>query len=156
MILLENYSKKNTYINITPQGYSIIDSNSIKDIENGEGGFSEDGELLGLYVTDNKLYFQYNDKKYKTSPEEIICTNEILDDGNRNFRVKIKDVLVCDIIYKPYISPFVLTFGDDEDEFDFLLYLSSLMADKNSILNFIKGINNLKQYYSDCSGRVKL
>jgi len=149
MIFLDNYSKKNTYINITPEGYSLVDANSINDIENGEGGFSEDGELLGLYIDDGKLYFQYNDKRYETKPDEINCTNEILDDGKRNFRIKIKEVLVCNIIYKPYISPFVLTFGDDEDEFDFLLYLSNLMADENSIKNFIKGINNLKQYYSN-------
>ena len=63
--------------------------------------------------------------------------------------MKIKDVLVCNIIYKPYISPFVLTFGDDEDEFDFLLYLSNLMADENSILSFINGMKNLKQYYGN-------
>ncbi|URZ04108.1 hypothetical protein [Clostridium felsineum] len=148
MIVLDNYSKKNTYITITTEGYSVIDANSINGIENGEGGFSEDNELLGIYVDDDKLYFQYNDKKYETKPDEIICTNERLKDGKRNFKVKIKDILVCDIVYKPYISPFVLTFGDDEDEFDFLLYLSNLMVDENSILNFIKGMNNLNQYYS--------
>ena len=135
--------------NITSEGYSIIDANSINGIENGEGGFSEEGELLGIYVDDYKLYFQYNDKKYESKPEEIICSNEMLNDGNRNFQIKIKDVLVCNIIYKPYIIPFVLTFGDDEDEFDFLLYLSNLMVDKNAILNFINGMNNLKQYYSN-------
>lgn len=149
MIFLDNYSKKNTYINIASEGYSIVDANSINEIENGEGGFSEDGELLGLYIDDGKLYFQYNNKSFETKPDEINCTNEILNDGKRNFRVKIKEALVCNIIYKPYISPFVLTFGDEEDEFDFLLYLSNIMADKNSIINFINGINNLKQYYSN-------
>lgn len=149
MILLENYSKKNTYIKITSQGYSIIDTNSMNGIENGEGGFSEDGELLGVYVDNNKFFFQYNDNNYETKPDEIVCTNERLSDGKRKFQVKIKDNVVCDITYKPYISPFVLTFGDDEDEFDFLLYLSKLMVDKNAILSFIKGMNNLKKYYSD-------
>lgn len=71
-----------------------------------------------------------------------------MDDGKRNFRVEIKGILICNIIYKPYISPFVLTFGDDEDEFDFLLYLSNLMADENSISNFMKGIENLKKYHN--------
>ena len=66
MILLDNYSKKNTFIKITAEGYSIIDANNINNIENGEGGFSEDGELLGLYIDDDKLYFQYNDKRYET------------------------------------------------------------------------------------------
>ena len=149
MILLDNYSKINTYIKITTEGYSIINANNKNRIENGKGGFSEDGELLGLYIDDDKLYFQYNDKSYVTKPDEINCINEILDDGKRDFQVKIKDVLVCDIVYKPYVNPLALIFGDDEDEFDFLLYLSKLMKNKDSILNFIKGINNLKKYYSN-------
>ena len=35
MIVLDNYSKKNTYITITAEGYSIIDANRINSIENG-------------------------------------------------------------------------------------------------------------------------
>lgn len=143
MIVLDNYSKKNTYITITSEGYSIINANSINSIENGEGGFSEDNELLGIYVEDDKLYFQYNDKKYQTKPDEIICTNERLKGDKRSFKVKINDTLVCNIIYKPYVNPLALVFGDDDDEFDFLLHLSKLMKSEESILNFIKGINNL-------------
>ena len=151
MIVLENYSTKNTYITITTEGYSVIDANSINGMENGEGGFSEDNELLGIYVVDDKLYFQYNDKKYQTKPDEIICTNERVKGDKRRFKVKIKDILVCDIIYKPYVNPLALIFGDDEDEFDFLLHLSKLMKSEESILNFIKGINNLNDYYSSNS-----
>ena len=151
MILLDNYSKKNTFIKITAEGYSIIDANNINNIENGEGGFSEDGELLGLYIDDGKLYFQYNDKRYETKVNEVDCTNKILKDGKRNFQVKINNVLVCDIVYKPYVNPLALIFGDDEDEFDFLLHLSKLMKNEDSILNFIKGINNLNKYYSNNS-----
>lgn len=147
LIILRNYSKINTCIEVDYLGYTVVEKS--KDIRQGVGGFSEEGELLGIYVDDDKLYFQYNDKKYESKPEEIICTNEMLNDGNRNFQIKIKDVLVCNIIYKPYISPFVLTFGDDEDEFDFLLYLSNLMVNKNTILNFINGMNNLNKYYSN-------
>lgn len=150
MIVLDNYSKKNTYITITKEGYSIIDANSINGIENGEGGFSEDNELLGIYVEGKKLYFQYNDKTYQTKPDEIICTNERLKGDKRSFKVKINDILVCDIIYKPYVNPLALIFGD-EDEFDFLLHLSKLMKSEESILNFIKGINNLNDYYSSNS-----
>lgn len=150
MILLDNYSKKNTYIKITPEGnYSIINSENVDDIEDGEGGFSEDGELLGLYIHNEKLYFQYKNKSYETKPNEIICTNKILNNCKRNFKVEIKENIICDIVYKPYISSFALVFEEEEDEFDFLLYLSNLMKDENSILNFIKGINNLKQYYEN-------
>ncbi|EJO5347065.1 hypothetical protein ACXATD_001834 [Clostridium sporogenes] len=149
MIILRNYSTIDTYIQIDNSGYTVV--NKKCDIRQGVGGFSEDGELLGLYIDDDKLYFQYNDKKYETKANEVNCINKVLNDGKRNFQVKINDVLVCDIVYKPYISPFVLTFGDDEDEFDFLLYLSNLMVDENSILNFINGMNNLNQYYSNNS-----
>lgn len=151
MIVLDNYCKKNTYIIITTEGYSVIDENSINVIENGEGGFSEDNELLGIYVDDDKLYFQYNNRSYETNPNEIDCINKFLKDGNRNFRVKIKNSIVCDIIYKPYVDPLALVFEDDEDEFDFLLHLSKIMKNEETILNFIKGIENLNKYYSNNS-----
>lgn len=92
------------------EGYSVIDADSIKSPENGQGGFSEDNELLGLYIDDNKLYFQYNNKKYETKPNEISCTNKRLKEGKRNFKVKIKGNLVCDIVYKPYVNPLALIF----------------------------------------------
>lgn len=145
-IILRNYSTMDICIQIDNSGYSVVNKKSY--IRQGIGGFSEDGELLGLYIDNDKLYFQYNNR-YETKPDEIKCTNEILDDGRLNFKVKIKDVFVCDIVYKPYISPFVLTFGDDDDEFDFSLYLSNIMVDENSILKFINGINNLNQCYSN-------
>ena len=56
------------------------------------------------------------------------------------------------ILYiKPYVNPLALILGDDEDEFDFLLHLSKLMKSEESILSFIKGINNLNNYYSSNS-----
>ena len=147
MIILRNYSTIDTCIQIDNSGYTVVKKKY--DIREGVGGFTENGELLGLYIYDDKLYFQYNNKKYEAKPNEINCTNKMLNDGKYNFQVKINDVLVCNIIYKPYISTFVLTFGDDADEFDFLLYLSNLMADENSILSFINGMKNLKQYYGN-------
>lgn len=147
MVFLDNYSRENTYINITSEGYSIVDSQSVNEIECGEGGFTEEGELLGIYVRDEKLFFQYNNKSYETKPDEIKCTNEILCDGRRSFKVEIKEALICNIVYKPYISPFVLTYGDEEDEFDFLVHLSNLLANENAILKFMKGMDNLRKYF---------
>ncbi|WP_180229606.1 hypothetical protein [Bacillus pseudomycoides] len=144
MIILNNYSKIGTYIILEPSGYSIVEKNKVQLVRQGVGGFSEDGQLIGISVDSNKFFFIYNEKKYEAIPDEIICINERTDDGKRNFQVKITDKVVCDITYKPYISPFVLTFGDDEDEFDFLLYLSNLMLSKDSMLSFIKGMNRLK------------
>lgn len=144
MIILDNYNRINTYIVIEGSKYKIVRQNELEVIEDGVGGFSEDEELLGVYVNQDKLYFVYENDKYETNADELICVRDRLKNGMCNFKVSIKDRLVCDITYKPYISPFVLTFGDDEDEFDFLLYLSNLLKSKDSILNFIKGMNNLK------------
>ena len=90
MIILENYSNTDTCIKIDNSGYTLV--NKKCDIRQGIGGFSEDGELLGLYIDDDKLYFQYNDKRYLTKVNEVDCTNKILKDGKRNFQVKIKGV----------------------------------------------------------------
>lgn len=145
MIILNNYSKTGTYIILEPSGYSIVEKDKVQLVRQGVGGFSEDGQLLGIYVDSNKFFFIHNEKKYEAIPDEIICINARTDDGKRNFKVKIMDKVVCNITYKPYISPFVLTFGDDEDEFDFLLYLSNLMLSKDSILSFINGMKRLKK-----------
>lgn len=145
MIILNNYSKTGTYIILESTGYSIIEKDKVQLVRQGVGGFSEDKQLLGIYVEADKFFFLYNDKKYNVNPDEIFCTNARISDGKRNFQVKIRDNIVCDITYKPYISPFVLTFGDDEDEFDFLLYLSKLILSKDSINNFIRGMNSLKK-----------
>ena len=149
MIILKNYSTIDTYIQIDNTGYTVV--NKKCGIRQGIGGFSENGELLGLYIENDKLYFQYNNKKYETKANKVICTNKILNDGKRYFQVKINDILVCDIVYKPYVNPLALIFGDDEDEFDFLLHLSKLLKSEELILNFIKGINNLNDYYSSNS-----
>lgn len=145
MIILDNYSKIDTYIVLESMGYKIVEEDKVQLVRQGVGGFSEDNELLGIYVETDKFFFLYKVKKYNVNPDEIICTNEMIGNGKRNFQVKIKDHIVCDIVYKPYISPYVLTFGDDEDEFDFLLYLSKLMESKESICNFIKAMNSLKK-----------
>lgn len=143
MIILNNYSKIGTYIILDANGYSIVGEDKVPFVRQGEGGFGENGELLGIYVENNKLFFLYANKRYEVDPNEILCTNKKLDTGMRDFEVTINDKKVCDILYKPYISPLALPFGDDEDEFDFLLYLSKLLHDKYSISKFITGMNNL-------------
>lgn len=148
MIVLNNYTTNGTYIVLNDHGYYVIDKNKINNKRKGVGGFTEENELVGIYVENDKLFFIYKDMKFEASPDEILCTNKILDNGMRNFSVTIKGKIVCNIVYKPYISPLALPFGDDEDEFDFLLYLSKLLFDKNSINNFIEGMKNLQNYKS--------
>jgi len=60
LIILRNYSKINTCIQIDKLRYTVVEKTG--DIRQGVGGFSEDGELLGLYIDDGKLYFRYNNK----------------------------------------------------------------------------------------------
>ena len=133
MIILENYSELDTYIKIVEESYTIIFEDSYKNQVNGIGGISEDGELVGIYVIDKKLHFQYNSTSYEVTPRDLMCHCENIDNGKYRFIVKNKGRIICDIEYKPYVSPFVLTFGGDDDEFDFLLYLSKLLKDEASI-----------------------
>lgn len=63
MIILRNYATTNTCIQIEDSGYKVV-GNKCK-IRNGIGGFSEDGDLLGVYIENDKLYFQCNEKHYE-------------------------------------------------------------------------------------------
>ena len=145
MILLDNYSKINTYIQIIGEEYSVIDKVNEEQSIDGEGGFSDEGELLGIFLEGDKLFFRYNNKSYETSPSDLVCTYEIMAGGICNFKVKIKKEIVCDITYEPYISPLAMAFEEDDDEFDYLLYLSRLIKDEESILQFISWINNIRE-----------
>lgn len=140
MIILENYCNINTYIKITEDSHTIIADDSHQYRVNGIGGFSENGDLVGVYATDEKLYFQHNSTSYEVTPRNLACTYESIGNGKHRFMVKNKGRIICDITYKPYVSPFVLTFGDDDDEFDILLYFSRLLKDEVSI-------ERLQRYY---------
>lgn len=133
MILLENWSEINTYIKITDEAYAIMNDDSQNQQVNGIGGFSESGDLVGIYVSGDKLYFQYNSTSYETTPKDLVCSCESIGNGKHRFVVEINGRGVCDIIYEPYVSPFMLTFGDDDDEFDFLLQFSRLLRNEDSI-----------------------
>lgn len=147
MIVLDNYSKWGTCIILDDAGYSIIQDNEVANLRNGEGGFSEDDDILGIYIKGDKFYFFVNDKKYLADPSRIRCTNPYIDKEKRRFMVEMDEKIICDITYKPYIKPNCLAFGDDPNEFDFLGYLSDKLKDRQSIEKFITGINNLNSYY---------
>ena len=145
MILLSNYSQYNTFIRINEDNYNIVTSKETGETEDGIGGFSENNDFLGLYINKGKLYFQYNLNKYEITPSEIVCTIKNGSSGNAIFEIKIQNKGICKIIYKPYINPLGLAFGDASDEFDFLRCLGNILKDENSVNKFIKGITNLKQ-----------
>lgn len=148
MILLTNYSQYNTFIQINEDNYNVIPGKKEGQTEDGIGGFSETNDLLGLYINEGKLYFQYNLNKYELSPSEIFCQIRNDDKGNCVFVVQSKKKEICKIIYKPYINPLGLAFGESPDEFDFLMCLRNILKDEDSINNFIKGITYMKKLCS--------
>ncbi|MBU3102465.1 MULTISPECIES: hypothetical protein [Clostridium] len=153
MVILDNYSKKLTCIKLNTilVSYSICNYDEIGFLRDGEGGFSEKGDLLGLYIKNEKLFFLYNSKIYEVNSDSIQCKNKYTDDKKRCFKVEIDGDLVCDISYVPFIDPQALVFDSDEDEFDFLLHLSEILKSKTNILEFIMGIKNLNEYYQSIS-----
>ncbi|QEY20008.1 hypothetical protein D0S48_04480 [Psychrobacillus sp. AK 1817] len=64
MIIMNNYSQTGTYIILEPSGYSVVEKNKVQKVRQGVGGFSDDGQLVGIYVKDSKLFFFYNGKSF--------------------------------------------------------------------------------------------
>ena len=142
MIYLKNYSQYNTFIRLDEKSYSVVDEAEKID---GIGGFTETKEMLGCYIENDDFFFCHECNKYEVILKEVSSVNERLDDGKRNFRVIISNRVVCEITYKPYINPLGLAFGDDDDEFDFLLFLSRVLQDGVSATKFYEGIRALKR-----------
>lgn len=141
MIYLKNYSQYNTYICLQETSYSLV--GDVFQI-NGIGGFTEDKEMLGFYVKNDKFFFRYENKVFEIKNNNISCTNEYNEKGKRHFAMVIENSVVCEKIYKPYISPLTLAFEEDDEEFDFLLFLSRALSDETSVLRFRNGIEKLK------------
>ncbi|MDA2632297.1 hypothetical protein PDQ38_24305 [Bacillus cereus] len=57
MIIMNNYPEVGTYIMLETSGYSIVEKNKVQLVRQGVGGFSEDGQVVGVYVKNNKLFF---------------------------------------------------------------------------------------------------
>jgi hypothetical protein len=144
MIILNNYSKVGTFIVLESNKHSIVNKNELNVPRNGVGGFSENGDLLGIYVIDDKFYFLYNNEKIEVIPSNIKCVNNYITNVLRRFTVEINDKLICDIKYEPYIDPGMIYYDADPEEFDFLLYLSGLLNSNETIINFIKGIQSIR------------
>lgn len=151
MIILENYPKINTRIIIENDTYSIQKADNVNKPIQGVGGFSEDGQFVGVFVDNNKLCFLFKKKVYQTTPSDLKCTNTYTTKSQRCFSVIIGNEKVCEIVYKPYIDPGMLYYNVDPEEFDVLLYLSRLLKDEETMQNFIKGMNNIREKYKGLS-----
>ncbi|MEI4803427.1 hypothetical protein WAZ07_19580 [Bacillus sp. FJAT-51639] len=144
MIILNNYPKIDTYIILEPSGYSIVEKNKVQLVRQGVGGFSEDGQVVGIYVKDNKLFFFYNGQSFETSVDDLICTNSYISKLERCFSVQMGGQNICNIVYEPFIDPGMIYYDADPEEFDALLYLSGLMKNEDSIKKFMKGMEIIK------------
>jgi hypothetical protein len=145
MITLRNYSSDHgSYIIIKNNTYSIEEDEDWNKLRQGIGGF-QDGQMIGIYAQNDKLYFVQNEQVYETTPDDLKCTNKYISKLERCFNVTIGDRKICEIIYEPFIDPGMLIYDADPEEFDVLLYLSGLLKDKESIQNFIDGMDNLNK-----------
>lgn len=144
MIVLNNYSKSGTYIVLGAESYTIVKKEEVNRERQGVGGFSEDGQILGIYVREGRFFLVYNQKRYEVKLGDLKCTNTYVSKVARRFTVAIGKQTVCDITYEPFIDPGMLVYDADPEEFDFLLYLSGILKDETSIAGFIEGMNSLK------------
>ena len=149
MIIMDNYSTIETYIILEPSGYSIVEEDKVQLVSQGVGGFSEDEELVGIYVEDDKLFFYYNGKSFEASIDNLICTNKYVTRSDRCFSVTIGGQNICTIVYEPFIDPGMIFYDADPEEFDFLLYLSGLLENKDSMKRFMNGMEMLKKMSKD-------
>ncbi|HEX9063318.1 MAG TPA: hypothetical protein VF941_24360, partial [Clostridia bacterium] len=100
MIILENYPKINTRIIIENDTYSIQKADNVNKPIQGVGGFSEDGQLVGVFVDNHKLCFLFKKKVYQTTPSDLKCTNTYTAKSQRCFCIIIGNEKVCEIVYK--------------------------------------------------------
>jgi hypothetical protein len=141
MIIMRNYFSLETYILLEPSGYSIVNKNEVQSVSQGVAGFSEDEQLVGIYVEDNKFYFYYNGKSFEATVDNFICTHQSLTSSSSDtcFRVTICGQTICEIVYEPYVTFEMILHGIDPEEFDFLIYLSRVLNSKESMESFIGG-----------------
>ena len=149
MIIMNNYSTIGTYIILEPSGYSIVEKNKVQVVRQGVGGFTEDEELVGIYVEDNKLFFYYNGKSFEASIDNLVCTNNYVRRSDRCFSVSIGGQNICTIVYKPFIDPGRIFYDADPKEFDVLLYLSEILENEDSMKRFMNGMEKLKKISKD-------
>lgn len=145
MVIMNNYSKTGTYILLEASGYSIVEKSKVQLVRQGIGGFSEDGQIVGIFVKDNKLFFFYNGKSFETSIKDLICTNTYVSKSKRCFSLTIEGQNICNIVYEPFIDPGMIYYDADPEEFDVLLYLSELLKNEDSINRFMQGMEVIKE-----------
>ena len=141
MLYIDKYNGGYTCIQIDNKEYCEIEEKDILQGQHtaGVGGMGEDGKLYALYLEQGNIYFQVENDVYEIDSSDFACTNNYIDDNNRLFKLDSKGENICTVKYKPFVDPGMLFYDAEEDEFDVLLYLSSLLASKERLEGFRQG-----------------
>ncbi|GKU77597.1 hypothetical protein [Paenibacillus sp. L3-i20] len=137
-VILRSYSEYKKQIIWNGSDTRIVDV--VVDIrpEQGIAGFTENKNMVGVFVRNNETFFLLDDKEYRIDQEKFICSNSYISNKTRQFKLANKNVVICDIIYEPYIDPGMLIYDADPEEFDILLYLSeNILKSKETLENYL-------------------
>jgi hypothetical protein len=135
-VLLRNYSECNKYMIWNGYTYNTIDK--LDRSEQGIVGYTENKELVGIFIRNSEVFFLNNNKEYKIDATNFICSNPYIDKNTRHFKLENHNVTIYELIYEPYIDPGMLIYDADLEEFDFLLFINNnILQNKETLENFI-------------------
>lgn len=137
-IVFNNYPDITKFIIWQDGKYNILDDDT--DISTqGIAGFTENNNLVGVFVDSKEVFFAFETQVYSLSPTEFECSNTYINKDERCFILKNRDIEICNIIYKPFIDPGIMFYEVDLEEFDILLFLSNnVLKNKETLESFIE------------------
>lgn len=98
------------------------------------------GDILGLFVYEDKLFFVKNNDCYDITNKKIECENTVEQD-KRKFSLKVDNVILYESEYDFSCSTDDILTGTIEEEQDFMLYLSKILYSEETIGTFVEGFN---------------
>ncbi len=139
-IVLRNYSEYNQYMIWNGNIYEPIDKDKLEKSEQGIIGYTENKELVGIFVKKSEVYFLNNNIEIRIDKSNFKCSNSYIE-TTRHFKLENQNSLVFESVYEPYIDPGMIIYDADPEEFDFLLFLSNnILLNKESLENYILAI----------------
>ncbi|TVX94898.1 hypothetical protein [Cohnella terricola] len=137
-VILSNYSLYKKYTLWNGSDYKIVDMDAVDGKVQGISGYTENKNMVGVFVKNNDVYFFLDNKEHRICIDSFECSNRYTDNKMRNFKLIDQGDLICEIIYEPYIDPGMIIYDSDPEEFDFLLFLSNnILQSKETLSNFI-------------------
>lgn len=137
-IALRNYSEYNQYMIWNGNIYEPIDKDKLEKSEQGIIGYTENKELVGVFVKNSEVFFLNDNIEIRIDTSNFKCSNSYIDKNTRHFKLENQNSLVFESIYEPYIDPGMIIYDSDPEEFDFLLFLSNnILSNKESLENYI-------------------